>query len=421
MLKLKVEPLINFLNKIHPIYYVIFYLIFHFFLIFLYIKQADGNINLLIHINQKYFELNPKTKFPSMVILKESGYDGQFFYFISRYLYDKNIENITIDSSSFRLLRIGSSILYGFFPSFFGWNTYAYFGIFLNLLIFIISYFLFYSLLSLDQKYISFFYLFNPFSIISNMLLIGDNFFISFFMIFLYFLQKSNFSFFENTNINIFYYFLSFILAIFLVFLKEISLIFFIPLVVYSLIYKKKKGMWLFFPPIFVFFLWLLFIPKFFQIFEISSISHIERIRTPFLDLFRFYFFLFSNFFNLKDFLKVIPYILILIIFIVLMIQLINFFRFYKNFRDLFSIKFWELLFYFPIAFNLFSILIVDYEYWLAFDNIFRIFSIAFLWNLFLRILKKHTDYRFFYLIFIITILLIFRYSFKKVGEYFIL
>ncbi|MFN3603543.1 MAG: hypothetical protein ACK4UJ_02400 [Leptonema sp. (in: bacteria)] len=423
MLRSKFFSIKSLVNQTPPIYWILFYLIFHFYLVFSYTKQTNYNFNLLIHINQKYIELNPETKFSSLVVLEQEGYDGQFFYFLSRYIYDKNIKTVTLDSSTFRMLRIGVSVLYGFLPYYLGWSNYAILGILLNILIFIVSFIMLYKLLDQDSKYVSFFYLFNPFSFVSNMLLIGDNFFISFFVIFAYFFSKSLGR--ENhKKKQMLYYFGSLFFSIFLVFLKETALFYFLPLFFYFFIKKDMKNTLLFSIPIWFFFIWFFMIKSYIKVEEISSLSHLERIRVPFKDLVFFYFSLIENFITNRNFSKTFPYILLLFILISLGFQLINFLRIYNNFKELITLKFFELFFYAPIALVILSVVIVDYEYWLAFDNIFRIFAFAFLWIIFLIVLRKledYNDYGFFFLLTITTVLLGIRYYYKKIGDFTIL
>ncbi len=421
MLLSKITNFKHRINTISPFYFIIFYLIFHFTIIFLYTKQAEWNLSLLIHINEKFIQFNIETKFPSMVVLKKEGYDGQFFYFLSRYLYDSEIESITVDSSFFRLLRIGVSVLYGFLPFWFGWKYYAILGILLNIVIFFISFWLFYQMVDKNHKYMAFLYLFNPFSLVSNMLLIGDNFFISFFIIFWFFYIKFTSE--SNPIKQKLYFGLSILVSIVLVSLKEAANFYFIPLFLYSLLHKKKKESFLFLLPILVSLLWI-YVINFFKIHEVSTITHLERIRIPFVDMFNFYSSLIQNINSFIDIFKSIPYFLLLFILISLALEFLNFIRLYKNFSDLFSIKVFELLFYFPIAIVVFSIVVVDYEYWLAFDNIFRILAFAYLWNLYFLLIPKFKHFSNYYLflsIFLITILLVPRYNFKKIGEFIVL
>lgn len=418
----KTRQFTSIINSISPFCVIIFYLLFFFTILFFYTKQTQGNLSLLIHINEKYIQLNPKLKFPSMIILKNEGYDGQFFYFLSRYLYDSEINSITVDSSFFRLLRVGASLLYGVLPSLFGWKYYAFLGILINIFIFLISFWLLYRILNNHNKYIAFLYLFNPFSLISNMLLIGDNFFISFFIFFLYFYLRAT-SELDTYKQNL-YYFFTFLVSVFLVLTKETANFYFFPLVLYSLIHKKKKETLVFFFPIMVSFLWIYVLNQYFKLQEVSSSTHLERIRFPFVDMFYFYITLLQNIKSIVDIFKSIPYFLLLIMLLSLGLQILNFIRLFTNFKLFFSIKIFEFLFYFPIAMSLFSILIVDYEYWLAFDNIFRIFVFAYLWNLYLICspkFKQFNNYYFFLFLFFITLLLIPRYYFKKIGDFIIL
>jgi hypothetical protein len=412
------------LNQIKPVYGIFIYLILSFILILFYIKQADYNINLLLHVNYDVLELNPQMKFKNLVVLQKEGYDGQFYYFISRYIYDNKIKNLTLDSTYFRMLRIGSSLLYGIIPSLIGWNYYVYWVLFLHFFIFILSYLLFYRILDDDIKYLSIIYLFNPYTIISNMLLIGDTIFIALFMILIYCYTKLNFNLLNKNKIKMnHFYYISLLLSIYLILIKETSLIYLSTFLFIFILKKDYKGILLNTVPIIIFFIWLFFVYNLFHFSDLNPVSHTQRIRFPFKDLLLFYFKSFNNMHSFRELSKFFPYILILFIYFSLLLQISNFLNL-KYFKNISMTKFLlicnNLILYFPIGFIFLIISIVDIEYFLAFDNIFRIFSFSFLWILFIKLDKKnYNDYSFFIFNFMITILLVLRYTLiKKIGNF---
>ncbi len=408
-------------NQIKPRKAVLIYLFLSFLLILFYTRQANYNLNLLIHVNESMLNYNPSMQFKNLLVLKQEGYDGQFYYFISRYLYDKNIHDITLDSTTFRMLRIGSSILYGFIPFFIGWEYYTYWVLLIHYILFLFSYFEFYKVLDDNKKYLSIIYLFNPYVIISNMLLIGDTIFISLFMIFISVLMKINFDFDKKNQIEINnYYWFILILGMMIALTKETSLFYFITFGFIFLIKKDIKGIVLIIIPILVLLIWYILVHNYFHFHDLNPLSHTSRIRIPFLEMMGFYKNLLYSLSSLMDFMKSIPYFIILLLYLYLI--LLGFKVIIHSSKDFFYII-KNLILFFPIIIIVIIIAVVDLEYWLAFDNIFRIFSFAFLWLLFLDFKNKVNHlFGFYVLNLIITILLIFRYSIiKKIGAFFIL
>ncbi|GIX42096.1 MAG: hypothetical protein KatS3mg129_1829 [Leptospiraceae bacterium] len=415
----------NKLNLIQPFYLIILYILISLILILLYTKQVNYNINLLIHLNQNMLELNPEMKFKNLIILKDEGYDGQFYYFISRYIYDKNITNLVLDSTYFRMLRIGSSLLYGIIPSILGWEYYTYWVLILHIILFCYSFLLFYKILPSEKKYLSIIYLFNPFTIISNMLLIGDTIFISLFMIFIFLLYKCNFSLNQKKQIQFNkYYFLSILISILLILTKETLIFYLLPLCILFLLRKDFRGIFLILFTILIFIIWYKVIPIYFNFTDLNPIKHTNRIRLPFHDYILFYFSSLNKIHTIYDFFKFIPYIIIFLLHISLLLQLKNFIPINKNlFKQNFSSILQNTILYIPIGLVFIIITMVDLEYWLAFDNIFRIFTFAFLWMSVLEIENKfYKNYGFYFFSILITFLLLFRYSIiKKIGAFTIL
>lgn len=413
----------NILNRITFLQAILIYLFLSILLILFYTKQANYNINLLIHLNESFLNYNPEMEFKNLLVLKTEGYDGQFYYFISRYIFDSNIHDLTLDSTSFRMLRIGSSILYGLIPAVIGWEYYAYWVLFFHHMLFLFSYFLFYKILDEDIKYLSIIYLMNPYVIISNMLLIGDTVFISLFMMFVYLLIKIHFNFDFKTKIAMnTNYWIALFLAIYIAITKETSLFYFIPLWIIFLLKKDIKGLALISIPVIILLIWYILIHYYFNFQDLNPISHSNRIRIPFVDMFLFYKnHLLSNP-SILNLIKSLPYFIILIMYISLLFIGINVIKSSLQTRNIFY-KIKDIITFIPVGIIIIIIAIVDLEYWLAFDNIFRIFSFAFLWLLFLNL--KDNNYKFYgFYIFnlIISLLLIFRYLLlKKVGLYTIL
>ncbi|MCS7205833.1 MAG: hypothetical protein NZ853_09055 [Leptospiraceae bacterium] len=416
------------ISKIPLYYFYTIYLAMMILLIIFYTKQAEFNWNLLLHIHEEFIQLNDRMKFKDMVVLKNEGYDGQFFYYIARYIYEKEVFFLYLDSSEFRFLRIFPSFVYGFVPAIYGWELYTYWVIFINIVLLFISTKMLHIILPQNQKYIAILYLFNPFSIISILLLIGDNLFISLFVMFVYFFHSSELSLTspEKKQGNFKYTHYAYLILIFLSLTKETILFFLIPMYIIMKINKNQIGVMFSFFPLWFFFLWYIIVE--FRIgddpyiISLGSIqSHVQRIRIPLSTMLHVITEMITDF-------KISKWIsngLVLILWILLLFNLKNFFPLPKSLSNLQNPEIQRWLFSVPIVLTVLSIAIVDYEYWLAFDNIYRIYAFSFLWIIAIKVLnliENYNDYGFLFLNTLITLFLIPRYLFlKKIGEFYIL
>ncbi len=415
---------INFLNNQNKYLFLIFFFIYQILLIIFYTSQVNYNINLLLHLNEQYYKLNSQTQFPSMVILKQEGYDGQFYYFISRFIYDPNIEKIYLDSVEFRFLRMGAALIYGIIPSFTGWNFYVMNALFINFLIFSISYILLYDLLKQENKYLAFIYLFNPFTILSNMLLLADTIFTGFFIIFLYLLKKAGISI-ESiekpVKIN-YYYIAAMSTGILLILIKETVIFYFLTFLFLSRI-KKNKVVYISFLFLLIsFVIWYFsikhYISSYPSFISLSEVSHTSRIRIPFESIKNIILHHISNF-KLHN---SIPIFLLILLYFSLLFNLKNLFSSISSQKTRQEVIY-QFILYIPILFIITIIPVVDIEYWFAFDNISRIFLFAFLWIILLKNLKQndYNDYYFLTLSIVFDFLFLIRYFYKKIREFYIL
>lgn len=144
-------------------------------LIYSRIKPYDFDLTALIGIEAQMAELNPSYIQPGTILFTKDGYDGEFFYFFSKYFLDPNISQFPIiDSVYFRFHRIGMPILAGSLSRVFSWDYYPLIVIVLYNLFFVFSYFLFLKLLSQKEPWLAGVYLLSPFFLTGELLLVSD-------------------------------------------------------------------------------------------------------------------------------------------------------------------------------------------------------------------------------------------------------
>ncbi|WP_244594493.1 AZOBR_p60025 family cell surface glycopolymer formation protein [Leptospira ryugenii] len=153
------------------------------------IEPYQYQLSSLIGIWDGFAEVNPELINQGFVVFKDGGYDGQFFYLIAKSIFQENHWGLVVDSYFFRMHRLGLSLAIGLPSYLFGFSYYPQIAICVLWIAFLYSFFCLYQLLP-DRKYLALFYLFSPFTLNSNLLLVADGFFTSLSIISLYLLRK---------------------------------------------------------------------------------------------------------------------------------------------------------------------------------------------------------------------------------------
>jgi len=351
----------------HPFFFIPGYIFLATLLLFFSIRPYEYNINALVGVWDGFIKLNQPYVQRGLVIFKDGGYDGQFFYFISRFLYSPELTTLPVlDSFYLRFNRIGFPLISGFFVNFFGFKFYSWVTFIILNAMHIFSYSAIRSLCANDRKKLSLFYLFSPFALNSSLLLVSDSFMVSFGVLGIYFLERSGFGFFsdETQEKNRSALVISVFLLLIAIFIRETALFVLFPVVVSLFIRKYFLGSALFCIPILLYFAFTL---------GLRSIPDIYPGTNPlgFTDLMDYPFFGFFKSFDWrsaegiaglgKEAVKV-P---IFLFFIILALNILNI----QTFRDL--------LLFSPALFILLQVLVAEEGYWRSFDNISRMFTLA--------------------------------------------
>ncbi|MBP9161722.1 MAG: hypothetical protein KBF99_01005 [Leptospiraceae bacterium] len=394
------------LNTLNPIYLIWGYLLLLLILTYFKIQPYNYNLSSLIGLWKGFAELNPSLIDKAFVIYNDGGYDGQFFYLIAKSLFTEGLNSFPImDSFFIRFNRIGLSLLAGFLSSIFGFGSYPIITLCLLTLFHIYSFKLLFGILDTEIKYLSYFYLFSPFSLNSNLLLVSDSLFASFLIICIYVLKINGFNL-DNLKLaasNRSYNFISIFLTItFLCFIRESGIIIAGTLLLLSFLDREIR----------ISIILLLSLGTYLLIIElIKLIPSFHHGTNPlgFLDLIDYPLFgffksiKFQSLSGIKNIFRELAKFPIFIFYIILALNLTNI----KNRRDL--------ILYIPIYFILFTAGVGEVGYWLSFDNISRMFTISLPWLIFLKQEKKaHNDYYALRFSFIVLLLLIIRIIYIK-------
>jgi hypothetical protein len=376
-------------KNIYILYLVtIFFLIS--FTIYLKVKNYDYNLSSLINLDSIFVEKNNKYIPDNFVILKNTGYDGQFFFFTSYFLYN-NTSLPYYDSSELRFSRILFPLFTGFISKVFGFSYYPQISLIILLSIHIIGFHYLFKFLPDNKKYLSYLYLFSPFSINSMLLLVSDSLYTSF-------LTLTIIKRYENSK----FYLLFGLLAIFT---KETGIILLISLLFFS---NTDKG------DIYT----LVSIILLYGIFRISThyyfINHKGISPLGFMDLMDYPFLGLIN--SIKNFsiaidITNIPKLAYKLSFLILLIYLVCIHA---------KIFFFEDKSYLNISLICLLGIFSEQGYWLNYDNISRIFtaSIPILILYFSQSILKHKW--FYYIYFIHLIIFIIRCFKQNRFDYFI-
>ncbi|MCW7470912.1 AZOBR_p60025 family cell surface glycopolymer formation protein [Leptospira kanakyensis] len=351
-------------------------------LIFLFVLGVGGlvyfktapyghSLSALIGIWEGFYEINPNLVDSHFVIYKSGGYDGQFFYFLAKDLFDSGDWGLIVDSYHFRFHRIGLSLFTGFFSHFLGFSYYPAITLSFLFLVFFLSVFCLYSLLPEKSKWFVIFYLFSPFSLNANLLLVADSLFVSFGIIAFYFFKN------KKDYLAVFFFLL-------MVLTRELGVLFLLPIVLKKLTEKKWDAMVLYSIPGIAFLClvgygWIQ--PP--NHLGTNPLGFRDMTDLPLLGFFKSFQDGNSIQFKLKEFPKIFFFISFLILSIVC-IQSLK-----KSFAT-------DINLLIPIFGSLFVILIAEEGYWRSFDNLSRMFTLILPFSLLLEGVLKKPLLRFF-------------------------
>jgi len=242
------ERIIERLNRFSPIVAICVFLVLTALILVVRSAPYEYELSSLIGMQQEFFDLNPASAFEGLVVYRDSGYDGQFFYLIARFLFDPDMPEPVMDTYRMRMGRIGMSLLAGLFTAPFGWQHYAIVTIVLLNGVFMLSFLALREMLTDRFRYLSLVYLFSPFSINSTLLLVSDSLMVSVALIGLYALFRSGFRFTDEavtdrTDLRSYWTWLALGLFCFLVLVRDTGLFFLAPLGLVFLYRRDFAGM----------------------------------------------------------------------------------------------------------------------------------------------------------------------------------
>ncbi|MCW7492709.1 hypothetical protein ND861_08755 [Leptospira sp. 2 VSF19] len=328
----------------------------------IYSKTApyEHSLSALIGIWEGFYQINPNLVDSQFVIYKSGGYDGQFFYFLAKDMFVGGDWDLIVDSYHFRFHRIGLSLFVGLFSLIFGFTHYPIITLLFLFLVFSVSVFCLYFLLPDSKKWFVVFYLFSPFSLNANLLLVADSLFVSFGIIAFYFFTK------KQDFLAVFFFLL-------MVITRELGILFLAPIVISAFIEKKWTKMALYSIPGFVFVclvgFGLVHPPNHLGT---NPLGFRDMTDLPLFGFFKSFIENGSFQFKLKEF----PKILFFISFLLLTITSV------QSLKDSFSKNINILV---PIFGSLFVILIAEEGYWRSFDNLSRMFTLILPFSLLLE------------------------------------
>lgn len=357
------------------LYQLCFLLIFYILgvggLIFFKTAPYDHSLSALIGIWEGFYEINPNLVDSNFVIYKSGGYDGQFFYLLAKDLFVSSDWDLIVDSYHFRFHRLGLSLLAGAISNLVGFFYYPMVTLTILFSTFLISVFCLYSLLPESKKWYVIFYLFSPFSLNANLLLVADSLFVSFGIIAFYFFKN------KKDFWAVFFFFM-------MVITRELGVLFLIPIIFKALGEKKWGQMFAYSIPGFAFLCLVIFG-------LIHPPNHLGTNPLGFKDMTDFPLFgFFKSFqengsfqFKPKEFPKILFFISLISITVASVQSLKN--NLPKNINVLV-----------PIFGSLFVIFIAEQGYWRSFDNLSRMFTLILPFSLLLEDSFKNLFLRFF-------------------------
>ncbi|MGE8722916.1 AZOBR_p60025 family cell surface glycopolymer formation protein [Leptospira terpstrae] len=347
--------------KRHQLWFLLF-----FFLLgvggLIYFKTApyEHSLSALIGIWEGFYEINPNLVDSQFVIYKSGGYDGQFFYFLAKDLFVGGDWDLIVDSYHFRFHRMGLSLFVGAVSHAVGFYNYPLVTLLFLFLTFSASVFCLYSLLPETKKWFIVFYIFSPYSLNANLLLVADSLFVSFGIIAFYFFKN------KKDLLSVFFFLL-------MVITRELGVLFLIPIVYKALLEKRGREVFLYSLPGVAFLCLVVYG-------WIQPPNHLGTNPLGFRDMTDFPLFgFFKSFYDAGSFqfkLKEFPKIFFFISFIALSVVSL------QSLKESFSNNIPLLI---PIFGSLLVILIAEEGYWRSFDNLSRMFTLILPFSLLLE------------------------------------
>lgn len=393
---------------------IAFGILFSFF-IFLKIRHYDYNLSSLIGIWEGFRDANPLYIPQGFVVLKDGGYDGQFFFLLSRYIYEFDSLGFPIlDSFYFRFHRLGLSLLVGLPTHWIGITSYPLFTLLFLSTVHLISFYLLSSVLSLKNKYLSLYFLFSPFSFLGIQLLVSDPLLISLCIISAYLILIVSTKKQPRYPVLI----LGMLLFSLSLIVRETSLFLIIPILIYAA-FNKDYSKVLFLIPAFLVYIGFLVWTQNISVPEPGTLplKFIDMVDYPLLGFFKSLEF--SEGFNWKQLTRDSIKFFHLVLFIQLTLNLWNIVKYAKTDK---SQAFQLGLLLFPVACCLGIITIAEQGYWRSFDNMTRMFTITIPPIILAKnYFKGYRDYGFLPSTLVLTLFLFIRSGFiSRPMEYFI-
>lgn len=347
-----------------PISFLIF-LILEILLIWIKTRPyGHYSLSSLVGIWDGFAEINPNAVDSGFVVFRSGGYDGQFFYLVAKSLFTDLDWDLIVDSYFFRLHRIGFSFFVGSLSSLFGFEYYPMIALFILNAAFLASYYALHSFLPDDKKIYSILYLFSPYSLNSNLLLVADGFFVSLAILGIFFYYRSD---------KIYPYgILSVLFFTFAIFTRELGIFLLLPIIFQTVLNKNRKQTFIFLLPLFGFIFFLVWT------WGISP-NHLGTNPLGFRDMTDYPLFGFIKSFyddgkfhlSGKESIKLLLFAQYILLSVYSLRKILNLFT---NPKSLMSTR--DLLFIFPILASLGIITIAEEGYWRSFDNLSRMFTL---------------------------------------------
>ena len=394
------------------IFYISNILIFLLLMLMVYQKEMSiygHNPSSLIKIHSELADLNKKYIAKNQILFTEGGYDGQFFYMISKYLYSPEItEKPIMDTYRLRFRRIGLPILSGYFSSITTFQFYPQITFSILILFHISSFILFSKTLGNHYYYLSLFYLYSPFSILSIYLLVSDSLLASLYVFLYYFFNLPSISKFNlktkdnSAEISILVFFTSILFLL----TKETGIIFLFSLLLVFFMKRKYNTILSSFFAILVYSVFITWIQNISLVSEgTQPLKFADLLDYPFLGFIRGI--QYENFSSIRNLPKEVTKIIL--------------FSFFLS--VLYVTKSWkrvgEAPFYLPILFLGFVGTFAVQGYWFSFDNSMRFFTLMIPH---LILMKKELPYINLKIVFsleiVILILLLGRVFLSKAREF---
>lgn len=401
------------MKKLFPFLSSIAFLVFLGILVVLKIRHYDYNLSSLIGIWQGFSALNPDYIPKGFVLFEEGGYDGQFFFFLSRFLFEwNNLPFPILDSFYFRFHRLGLSLVAGAPLAWIGHGFYPIFTLFLLTITHIISFIMLYNFLPFRKKKLALFYLFNPYSILGILLLVSDPFLIALGLVSSLLIWQVPFFSFRQLGTLI----LGMVLFSVSLLVRETSIFLIAPLLLFSIGRRQYFKLVFLLPPVVLYLTFLIFTQNW-------SVPHEGTSPLKFLDMVDYPLFGFFKSwesmegFSLKQLAREGVKFLLFSLYIQLILNLGNIRREWKlsgkksNLSDTGrTLALFTLLI--PVIATLGVITIAEQGYWRSFDNLARMFTIV---TPVIIIAKAkwegYRDYGFLYLSLALTLFLLLRVS----------